>query len=139
LPSLLQRFRRIVAPPGRPGEAVGVPASGTELEGELEPVLERLDDIDAEASEMEAQASAEAQHRREDAARRAAAILAEARVAAEAERARAASELRTAAERSAAGTRVDAAREVERIESVREERVARLAGEVVACVRRSGR
>lgn len=118
---------------------MGVPASGAELEGELEPVLEGLDDVDAEASEIEAQASAEAQRRREDAARRAAAILAEAHLAAEAERARAATELRAAAERSAAATRSDAEREVARIEAVREERVTRMVGEVVACVRRSGR
>ncbi len=115
-----------------------MPASGTELEGELEPVLERLDDVDAEASEIEAQATAEAERRREEAARKAEAILAEARVAAEAERARAAGELRTAAEHDAAAEREGAAREVERIEAVREERLAQLVGEVVACVLHSG-
>jgi len=33
--SFLDRFRRLVAPPGRPSEAVGVPASGEDLEAEL--------------------------------------------------------------------------------------------------------
>ena len=54
VPSFLQRFRRVLAPPGRPAEAVGVPASGDELEGELGPVLEQLDPVGAQAAEIEA-------------------------------------------------------------------------------------
>ncbi len=116
-----------------------MPASGAELEGELGPVLERLDGVDAEASEVEAQARAEAQRRRERAEREAAAILAEARLGADAERVRATNDVLAEAERTVRGTRADAAGEVERIEAVRAERVALLVDEVVACVRRSER
>lgn len=139
VPSFLQRFRRVSAPPGRAAEALGVPASGDELGGELEPVLTRLDNVDAEASELERQARERADRAREDAVREAAAIVAEARVTADAQRARAAAELRLDAERGAAATSAEAAREVRRIEALREERVAELVGEVVECVRRSGR
>jgi hypothetical protein len=136
---MLQRFRRIVAPPGRPGEAVGVPASGAELEGELGPVLERLDGVDAEATEVEARASAEARRRSDGADREAAAILAEARLDADAERVRATDDVLAEAERKVRATRSDATSEVERIEAMRAERVALLVDEVVACVKRSER
>jgi hypothetical protein len=56
VPSLLKRFRRILTPPGRPAEALGVPASGTEVEGELAPVLAGLEPIGDEASAIEEQA-----------------------------------------------------------------------------------
>ncbi|MGZ4279652.1 MAG: hypothetical protein ACXVVU_23640 [Solirubrobacteraceae bacterium] len=139
VPSFLQRFRRVLAPPGRPAEAVGVPASGDELEGELGPVLDQLDPVGEQASEIEAAAREQARHRHDDAMREAAAILAEAQVRGDGERARAA-----AGQRAAAASRMDAARaasehEVERIRMVRDERVERLVDEVVECVRRSDR
>ena len=139
MPSFLRRFGRDLAPPGRPAEAVGVPSSGDELEGELGPVLEQLDPVGEQASEIEAAAREQARHRHDDAMREAAAILAEAQVRGDGERARAA-----AGQRAEAASRMDAARaasehEVERIRMVRDERVERLVDEVVECVRRSDR
>jgi hypothetical protein len=135
---LLKRFRRILAPPGRPAEALGVPAAGADLEGELVPVLAGLDPIGAEASAIEEQARERADRAREDAARDAAGIVARARARADAERARATSKVEEEAERAAAVIQVDAAHEVERIAAVRDERVAVLVSEVIACVMRSG-
>jgi vacuolar-type H+-ATPase subunit H len=139
VPSFLQRFRRLVTPPGRPAEAVGVPASGDELAGELGPVLEQLDTVGAEASDIEQRAREQARRRRDEAAREAAAILAEAHVRADAERARAAAEQRASGQRSAAAARADAAREVERIRAMRDDRVEQLVDEVVECARLSAR
>lgn len=137
MPSLLNRFRRVLAPPGRPADALGVPASGTDLEEELVPVLAGLDPIGAEASAIEEEAREHATRAREDAARMAAAIVAEARVRADAERARTAAALTVEAERAVAALQADTARKVRLIEASRDERVARLVSEVIACVRRS--
>ena len=139
VPSFLQRFRRVLAPPGRPAEAVGVPASGQELEGELGPVLEQLDSVGAQAAEIEARAHEQAGSRRDQAVREAAAILTEAQVRADGERARAAAQQQAAATARMQATRADAARESERIAAMRAERVEQLAAEVLECVRRSGR
>jgi hypothetical protein len=138
VPSFLQRFRRVLAPPGRPAEAVGVPASGDELEGELGPVLEQLDAVGAQASQIEADANDQARLRREAAVREAAAILAEGQVRADGERARAAAEQRGAAASRMDATRAESEREVERIAALREQRVEQLVDEVLECVRRSG-
>ena len=138
VPSFLQRFRRVFAPPGRPAEAVGVPASGDELEGELLPVLEQLDPVGAEASEIEVQAREQARRTREDAVREAAACLAEAQMRAGGERARAAAEQRVAGEGRIAATRAETEREAGRIRALRDARVEELVGEVLECVRRSG-
>ena len=59
VPSFLQRFRRVLAA-RTAREAVGVPASGDELEGELGPVLEQLDSVGAQAAEIEARAHEQA-------------------------------------------------------------------------------
>lgn len=139
VPSFLQRFRRVLAPPGRPAEAVGVPASGQELEGELGPVLEQLDSAGAQAAEIEARAHEQAGSRRDQAARDAAAILAEAQVRADGERARAAAHQQATAAARKRTTRADAERESERIAAMRQERVEQLVDEVLECVRRSGR
>jgi hypothetical protein len=138
VPSFLQRFRRLLTPPGRPAEAVGVPASGDELEGELGPVLAQLDTVGTEAADIEQRAREQARGRRDEAAREEAAILAEAQVRADAERARAAAERRAYGQRSAAAARADAAREVDRIRAMRDERVEQLVNEVVQCTRLSG-
>jgi hypothetical protein len=53
-------------------------------------------------------------------------------------RARATAELRLEAERGAAALQADAAHEVQRIAALRDERVAQLLSEVIACVRHSG-
>ena len=136
--SLLQRFRRVLAPPGRPAEAVGVPSAGDELEGELGPVLVQLDPIGAQASEIEAEAHEQARLRREAAVREAAAILAEAQVRADGERARAAAQERRAGAARMAAVRAESQREAERIASLREPRVGQLVDEVMECVRHSG-
>ncbi|MGZ6709695.1 MAG: hypothetical protein ACXVFN_22485 [Solirubrobacteraceae bacterium] len=138
MPSFLQRFGRVLAPPGRPAEAVGVPASGDELEGELGPVLEQLDPVGAQASEIEAEAQERARLRHDAAVREAAAILAEARERADGERARGAAEQRASAAATMQAARSQAAREVERIAAMREQRVVQLVDEVMECVRRSG-
>jgi hypothetical protein len=139
VPSFLQRFRRVLAPPGRPAEAVGVPASGQELEGELGPVLEQLDSVGAQAAEIEACAHEQAGNRRDQAAQDAAAIVAEAQVRGDGERARAAAHQQAAAAARTQATRVDAERESERIAAMRTERVEQIIDEVLECVRRSGR
>ncbi len=87
--SILDRFRRLVAPPGRPAEAIGVPDSGAEVEAELAPVLGDLAGIDAEATRIEREAAARAADIRDGARRQAATIIAQARDQAPAERARA--------------------------------------------------
>ena len=56
LPGFLDRLRRVVAPPGRPSDAVGVPASGDDLPAEIGPLLEQLDAIGAEGSRLVADA-----------------------------------------------------------------------------------
>jgi F0F1-type ATP synthase membrane subunit b/b' len=138
MPSFLQRFRRVLAPPGRPAEAVGVPAAGDELEGELGPVLEQLDTVSAQASEIEAEAQEQARLRHDAAVREAAAILAGARERADGVRARGAAEQRAQAANTIEAARSQAQREVERIASMREQRVGQLVDEVLECVRRSG-
>jgi hypothetical protein len=54
--SFLDRFRRLLAPPGRPGESLGVPAWGDDLSGELEPRFGELDTVDEQARGIERQA-----------------------------------------------------------------------------------
>lgn len=138
-PSFLDRFRHLLAPPGRPGEALGVPASGEDLSGELEPLFEQLDAIDAQAREIERDALEQAQQRRARAQAQAQAILEQARRRADEERAGAALEQRAEAERRTAELHEASRREAERIRAAGGERVADLVPEVLACVRRSGR
>jgi ElaB/YqjD/DUF883 family membrane-anchored ribosome-binding protein len=129
-PSFLDRFRRLLAPPGRPGEALGVPAAGDDLHGELEPLFEQLDTVDAIAQARERHAQAQAQVD---------AILEQARRRAEEERARAAHEQRAEVARRTVEMHEASRREAERIGTVREDRVAELVSEVLECVRHSGR
>ena len=95
--SFLDRFRRLLAPPGCPGEALGVPASGDDLSGQLEPLFGELDTVDEQAREIERQALEQAQ---------AAAILEQARGLAGQERGRAALEQRAEVERRTLEIRV---------------------------------
>lgn len=138
-PRFLDRFRRLLAPAGRPSEALGVPASGADLEAELAPLLPELDRIDEEAQAIRAEARERVQRRGERASHDAAAILASARGDADAERTRsaAAARARTRERGEAAGS--EAAREVERIHAVQDERVEQLVSEVLECIWRSGR
>jgi hypothetical protein len=137
--SFLDRFRRLLAPPGRPGEALGVPASGDDLSGELEPLFGQLDAVDEQAREIERQALEQAQQRRAGAQAQAAAILEQARGRAEQERARAALEQRAEVERRTVEMHEASRREAERIRVGSADRVAELVSEVLECVRRSGR
>jgi F0F1-type ATP synthase membrane subunit b/b' len=138
-PSFLDRFRRLLAPPGRPGEALGVPAAGDDLRGELEPLFEQLDTVDAQAQEIERDAIAQARERRAQAQAQVSAILDQARHRAEEERARAAHEQRAEVRRRTVEMHEASRRGAERIGAVRDERVAELVSEVLECVRHSGR
>jgi hypothetical protein len=137
--SFLDRFRRLVAPPGRPSEAVGVPASGEDLEAELAPLLADVDNIDAQAERIDADAHSAAAHIREQAEREAAAILEAAAGSADAERVRAAAERGAQAQRDVALVREQSRAEAARIRGRRDEAVAELVAEVLECVRRTGR
>ena len=138
-PGILDRFRRVLAPPGRPAQALGVPASGTDLETELGPLLARLETVGAQAAQIEEDAREEARVRRERAARESSAILEQARSAADAERVRAADERRRRVRTDTQATRGAARREAERIDVAREAAIDELVAEVLACVRRTGR
>ena len=135
-PRFLDRFRRLIAPPGRPSEAVGVPASGDDLEGELRPLLERLETIGAEADRVVMEARDVADRRRERARADAHAIVQEAAEGAEAERARAASRRRGSAP-GGPSPAAPAGRASEPA-ALRDARVDDLVAEVLECVRRSG-
>jgi len=137
--SFLSRFRRLVAPPGRPSEALGVPASGEDVEAELAPLLAEADQIDDLAAQIEAAARAQAQRVRDHAQRDAAAILATARDRADAERVRAAAAIRAQGRRDAERVHEAAQAEAARIRAGGEEALAELLSTVVACVRDSGR
>jgi hypothetical protein len=139
LPRFLRRFQKLVAPPGRPASALGVPASGEDLAAELAPLLAALDRADGEAAAMRTAAQDEAGRRRQRAAREAAAVIERARGTAEAERRRAVLAGRGEIAAREGAEREAAAREIARIEAVREERIDELLAEVLACVRRSGR
>lgn len=138
-PSFLDRFRRLLAPPGRPGEALGVPASGEDLRGELEPLFGQLDAVDVQAQSIEREALEQAEQRGAQARAQATAILEQARRGAEEERARAALDQRAAVERDTVELHEASRLEAERIRAASGDRVAELVSEVLACVRRSGR
>jgi vacuolar-type H+-ATPase subunit E/Vma4 len=128
-----------MAPPGRPSEALAVPASGEDLEAELGPLLDELDRLDARAAQIESGARGEAARIRERAEREAAAILEAARGDADAERVRAASSGRTDAERDAGRVRAGVRAEAAGIRARGSERVEELLAEVLECVRQTGR
>ena len=134
----LDRFRRLVAPPGRPSEAVGVPSSGDDLVVELGPLLEQLDAIGAETGRIVDEAREEAGRRRERGLLESEAIVQEARASADVERARAAARVRAGVDGGARQALATDA-ELARLAEAREERLAGLVAEVLECVRRSGR
>jgi hypothetical protein len=138
-PAVLSRFRRFLAPPGRPGQALGVPASGEDVAAELAPLLARLEAIDAQATQIEEQAEADARRAHERGERESSAILEQGRMRADAERVRAAAEQRVQARQNGELARETARREAARIRAMRDAAVAELVEEVVACVRRTGR
>ena len=137
--TILDRFRRMLVPPGRPGEALGVPDSGAELTAELDPVLSQLDDVEVEAAKIGQDAEQDARARRAEGERESAAILAEARTRAAAARAEAASEARARARARVEDMEADARRDAERIRAQQDAVVAQLVTEVMECVRQTGR
>lgn len=74
----LRRFRRLVAPPGRPAAAASPTEEGAGPHDELAELFGLIDDIEREARRISEQAREEAQHRRSDGDERARRILAEA-------------------------------------------------------------
>jgi len=134
-PTILDRFRRLLAPPGRPTAALGVPAAGDDVVAELAPLLGELDAIGAQADRIEEEGLRAAQLRRENAIREAAVILEDARGRADAEHARAAAQRGDPAPQEAVAARDEA----QRIGAGAQGRVAELVDEVIACVRNSGR
>ena len=138
-PGILDRFRRVLAPPGRPAQALGVPASGADLETELGPLLARLETVDAQATQIEEDAREDARVRREHAALESSAILEQARSAADAERVHAATERRSRARQDTQSVRGEAQSEAQRIDDMRDAAIDELVAEVLACVRRTGR
>jgi hypothetical protein len=135
----LDRFRRLHAPPGRPSDAIGVPASGEDVAAELAPVLSRLAEVEAQARAIEDEGRERARVLREQAERECAAILERARTEADAERGRAAAARRAAAVANAEVAHAEARREVERLRALRDAAVDELVAEVLACVWQAGR
>jgi hypothetical protein len=138
-PAVLSRFRRFLAPPGRPGQALGVPATGDDAAAELGPLLDRLEAVDAQAGQIEERAEADARRAHERSVRERSAILEQGRMRAEAERVRAAADQRAQAQRAGEQARAAARREADRIRARRDAVVGEMVQEVVACVKRTGR
>lgn len=138
-PGILDRFRRLLAPPSGPAATLGVPAAGDDIAAELGPLLGELDAFAAEAARIEQEARFDAERRREQAIREAAAIVEQARGRADAERARAATHRRAEAQVEVDAAYSEARREAERIRAGVEDRLAEAIAEVVECVRSSGR
>lgn len=120
--SVLERFRRAAAVPA---------AAGDTVEAELMPIFAALDEIEAEAERIRADARAEAERRLARAAADAERILERRGRRAEAERARAEGERREAAVREAHAIEAAAQEEAARILSRGRERIPSLVAEVV--------
>ncbi|WKX69018.1 V-type ATPase subunit [Streptomyces sp. XD-27] len=127
----LMRFRPMVPPgPAAPG---GVPADrSAELRAELEPPLSLLEQAEAEAERVRAEAAEEAARRRVDAERRAVEIIAHARSSEPAVRVENADEVRHLAEAQAAELRTAAEREAAAIRRRAVERMPALVDRAVA-------
>lgn len=131
---VLARFR----PAGTPGApaAAGVPADRVaERSAELEPVLARISDTQAEAARLLEQARAEADRRRASAAARAEATRATALQGAVTARADAAAAVRRRAEEEGAGIAAEAEREAAAVLDLARRRTPPLVDRVVAGVR----
>lgn len=122
----LERFRR----------PAGVPAAATdELETELIPVFAALEDVEAEAARLRAEAEQEADRRLTAASAEAARRLADWRRRADAERVRARDERRHALETEAHAVELEARDEAERLLRDGRTRIPGLVAAVVAAVR----
>lgn len=135
--ALRDRFRWLLTPPGRPGEALGVPASGEDVRAEIAPLLSELDRTTADAQAIVAAAAEGARSRQAAGRERAHACVEQANSDARRLRAQAVAAARRDGARRAAEQQSAAEAEVRRIEAVSEQRVTDLAGEVIACVRRA--
>lgn len=132
---LLERLR----PSGAPGTAApsAVPADRqAERSAELDPVLARLDDVQAEAEGIRTAARSEASRRRDAAREQARAIVEEARRTAEAERRDAASIAEATGAADSRERRLEADLEADRITRVAAVRSAALLDRVMDAARR---
>lgn len=130
----LERFRA-AGGPGAPS-ATGVPADrSAELAAELEPVLARLDDVQAEAGRLRAEARHDAERMTQEAGARAAGVVAAARLGADAERADAAARMSEQAREEAATVLADAERTAEDVRRHAEARLPEYRDVVLAAVR----
>jgi hypothetical protein len=130
---LLERLR----PAGAPGTAApaGVPADRVaELAAELEPLLARLDGVQAQCDRIRADAAAEADRRRRLAVEQARQLLTEGRRAAEAERSAAAAAVEREVTAEAATARAAAERSAAAVRELAGTRASELVDRVVAAV-----
>jgi hypothetical protein len=128
---ILERLR----PAGAPGAAAaaGVPADRiAERAAELEPVLARLDPVQARCERLRSDAAVEVARRRRAAADQSRQMLAEARRAAQAERAAAAAAVERAVEAEAAAARLAAERDAAAVRELAAARMDQLVDRVVA-------
>ncbi len=127
----LRRFRRMVAPPGRPGLRA-VPSDGPkDTSAELASIIREIDEIAAEAEAIRDEAERSANERQAAARDDAEAVIEKASQQAEVARAGAAAERAEASEQEIASLESDAKAEVDRIAAVSEERMARLVDQIV--------
>jgi hypothetical protein len=132
----LQRFR---APPGRPAQALGVPAKENQLEEELEPLLAQLDVIAEEAASMRDDAHRCAQEKLAVAGREASRVLISARERADVERVRAADAWIMSAEAESDTALQDALKEASQIRERGEEGIATVVSSILRCVEEGAR
>jgi len=129
----LMRFR----PVGSPGPAAttGVPADrSAELSAELDPVLSRLEQAEAEAQQIREEAAQQAQQSRRAAADAAEEIVERARIRAREVRAESAAQARGLAETEAAECLAESEREAALLQRRAQKRMAPLVDRVVAHV-----
>ncbi len=135
LSDILQRFRRIWAPPGGPSGAAGIPSDQRlELTEELTGLFAALDEVEKESAAILAAAQREADQIRAEAESQAARLRKSALARAPRERLLVAQEQRQVAEKLSASRMEEALQEAERIRRRAAEREPRLVAEVVRCI-----
>jgi F0F1-type ATP synthase membrane subunit b/b' len=133
----LETFLRRVRFPGVPGApaAAGVPVDrATEVASELTPVFELLEEAQATARRIVAEADEQVARLRSDAGDEARRIVAAARAAAPGEGARAAANVIERSDRDRTAYLTGASRESERIDRVAAQRLPAVVGHVVSAV-----
>lgn len=134
-----REFLERLRPSGTPGAAAlaGVPADRVaERSAELEPLLAQVEDTQALAARIRADADAEALRRRDAAAERARALLAQARRDAEGERRAVAAAARSRAQEEGRVRAEEAAAEAARVSAAAAARMPALVDRIVADARR---